>query len=248
MILNKTCATATTFLLVGTLLFANECRAAENKAGVSGVVKYAGPRPKRTPIYLIEGYGKISECGKGYKALLMENLIVGTEGGLANTFVYVSKGVEKKDYPLPKQSAVLDQKMCMYRPRIQGVRVGQEFVMRNSDGVIHNVRSFSFINRAFNIAQPPKSDDRKRVFDTQEKSIKIGCDFHPWMTAYIFVVDHPYFTVTDEKGQFKIGGLPKGDYTVTAWHEEFGRQKAKISVDETGSAKVDFTFEKEETE
>ena len=92
----------------------------------------------------------------------------------------------------------------MFRPRVQGVRVGQELVMRNSDPLLHNVRSLSFRNKAFNVAQPSNSEDRKWVFKKGERAVKIECDIHSWMTAYFFVMEHPYFAVTNEKGEFKI--------------------------------------------
>lgn len=115
--------------------------------------------------------------------------------------------------------------------------------MSNGDPLTHNIRSFSFRNRAFNIAQPANSEDRKKVFTKREKAVMIQCDLHPWMKAYYFVMDHPYFAVTNEKGQFKIEGLPAGEYTLAAWHEEFGDQEVKITVDATGFSEVGFSFE-----
>ena len=88
--------------------------------------------------------------------------------------------------------------------------------MRNSDPLVHNVRSLSLENRAFNIAQPAATPDRKKVFKKRERAITIQCDFHPWMKAFIFVMDHPYFAVTGKKGEFTLGGLPAGKYTL-AW-------------------------------
>ncbi len=238
--------TAAVFLLLGLIVMADESRSAgaDESGTVVGVVKFDGPRPERKPMRLEEKGGKLGECCKLHKdTLLTENLIVGEKGEVANVFVYVKRGLPKKSYPAPKEPAVLDQQKCMFRPRVQGVQVGQEFLMRNSDPLIHNVRSFAQRNRAFNIAQPAKSPDRKKVFKQQERAIKIKCDFHPWMKAYIFVMDHPYFAVTNEKGQFKIEGLPAGEYTLAAWHEEFGEKKAKIAVGATGSTEVDFSFE-----
>jgi len=131
----------------------------------------------------------------------------------------------------------------MFRPRVQGVMTGQEVMMRNSDPLIHNVRSLSTKNRPFNIAQPAGTPDRKKVFKAGENAIQIGCDFHPWMKAFIFVMEHPYFAVTDEKGQFRIEGLPAGEYTLAAWHEEFGEKGMKITVGATASSDIAFTFE-----
>ncbi len=134
----------------------------------------------------------------------------------------------------------------MFRPRVQGVMVGQEFVMKNGDPVLHNVRALSFKNRAFNIAQPPKSEDRKKVFKRREKEVMVQCDIHPWMTAYYFVMDHPYFAVTNEKGQFEIKGLPAGQYTLAVWHEEFGEQETKISVASKGATEVGFSYDEKD--
>ena len=74
----------------------------------------------------------------------------------------------------------------------------------------------------------------------------MGCDIHSWMKSFVFAMDHPYFAVTDEKGQYKIAGLPAGDYTVAAWHEEFGEQEAKITVGASGSTDVGFSFQAKE--
>ena len=174
--------------------------------------------------------------------LVSENVIVNENGTLKNVFVYVKRGVPDEEHTVPEEPAVLDQQKCMFHPRVQGVRIGQQFLMRNSDPVLHNVRSLSFRNRAFNIAQPAKSEDRKKVFTRPEKAVMIQCDIHSWMKAYYFVMDHPYFAVTDEKGQFKIEGLPAGEYTLAAWHEDLGDQEVKITVAATGSSKVDFSF------
>ncbi len=215
---------------------------------VVGVVKFDGPRPKRKPLRLREKGGKLSDCHKLHKTpLLDENLIVSETGEVANVFIYVRKGLEKgKEYPLPKKPAILNQLKCMFQPRVQGVRVGQEFVMKNGDPVLHNVRSFSFRNRAFNVAQPANSEDRKKVFKYREKAVMVQCDIHPWMKAYFFVIDHPSFAVTNAKGQFTIQGLPPGEYTLSAWHEEFGEQQAIIKVGSTGSTKVAFSFKEKE--
>lgn len=245
---SKAPAMVTALLLLG-LALAGEHRGAHAEDGASlvGVVKFDGPRPTRKRIQLREKGGKLSDCQKLHKAgLLDENLLVSTQGEVANVFVYVRTGLEKKSYPVPKQPAVLNQHKCMFRPRVQGVHVGQQFLMRNSDPLIHNVRSLSFKNRAFNIAQPAKTPDRERVFTKPERPIRMQCDFHPWMTAYVFVMVHPYFAVTNEKGRYKIEGLPAGEYTLAAWHEEFGEQRVKITVGATGTTEVGFSFKKKD--
>ncbi len=220
----------------------------EEPIGITGVIRFEGPRPKRAPLRLREKGGKVSACQELHKTpLLDEKMMVSEKGELANVFVYVRKGLEKKEYPIPEEPAVINQDKCMFRPRVQGVRIGQKFLMRNSDPVLHNVRSFSFKNRAFNVAQPADTEDREKVFRYREKEVMVQCDIHPWMTAYYFVMDHPYFAVTNAKGEYKIEGLPPGEYTLSAWHEELGEQQLEVTVAEAGSTELGFTF-KEKTE
>jgi len=235
MILNKT----TTLLLLGMMVTASVRHAVGEESGatVEGKVNFSGKLIKREPIQMTD------ESRNLYKTVpLQENLIVGENGGLANVFVYVKEGLKKSNYPLPDKPAVLNQDKSMFRPRVLGVMAGQDVLMKNSDPMIHNVRSLSTKNRPFNIAQPANTPDRKKVFTAGEKAIQIGCDFHPWMKAFIFVMEHPYFAVSNAQGQFKIEGLPAGDYTLAAWHETFGEKEVKITVGASGFLKIVISF------
>ena len=241
--------TTAVFLLLGLIVLAGANRGdAEGGASVVGVIKFDGPRPERNPIPMIatikrNDVGSPDECSKLHATpVLDETAIVSEDGELANVFVYVKKGLEKKDYPMPKEPALINQKGCMFRPHVQGVRVGQEFVMRNSDPALHNVRSYALRNRGFNIAQPPETKDRKKVFTRPERAIQVGCDIHKWMRAYVFAMEHPFFAVSNERGQFKIQGLPAGEYTMAAWHEKYGEQETTITVGSSGSVDVGFSF------
>ena len=129
----------------------------------------------------------------------------------------------------------------MFRPRVQGLQVGQALHMRNSDPFIHNVRSLSRKNRPFNSAQPPGSEDREKVLTKKEGPITIKCDFHPWMIAHFFVLDHPFFAVSDAAGRFAIDGLAPGSYTLAAWHEAYGEQALEVRVG-PGASRAAFTF------
>jgi hypothetical protein len=209
---------------------------------VTGVVRFDGPAPKREPIPLTP------ETRKLYKAPpLKEETIVGSDGGVVNVFVYVKEGLPAdKTYPVPEKARVLNQEKSMFRPRVQGVLVGQDLLMRNSDPVIHNVRSLSEENRPFNIGQPANTPDRKKVFKESEGPIEVRCDFHPWMKAFFFVMEHPFFAVTDEKGRFKITNLPDGAYTLAIWHETLGRQEREFTVRTHPFKGLVFTFKPKE--
>lgn len=218
---------------------------AEGNGTIVGVARFDGPKPRRARLAMIEKGGKPSHCRHLHKEpLLDENILISDKGAIKNVFVYIKKGAPRKDYPLPKKPAILNQVKCMFQPRVQGVRVGQEFVMKNGDPLLHNVRSYSFRNRAFNIAQPANSPDRKKVFRAKERAIMIQCDIHPWMKAYYFVMDHPFFAVTDDNGKFSIQGLPPGDYTLSAWHEVYKEQSTKIKVG-SGTIEANFTFKQQ---
>ncbi len=216
--------------------------AAKKLAGVklSGRVLFRGTPPARRVINM----GKDPKCIElhGDKPVLDENLIVSRAGGVKNAFVRVQRGVPKKEYPVPEEPAVLDQKGCMFRPRVQGVRVGQRLLVGNDDPVTHNVRSFPVLNPAFNFGQPPETDPRERVFERAEREIEIQCDFHLWMHAYVFVMDHPFFDVSAADGTFAITGLPPGKYTLEAWHEKLGRQRQMVTVGDDDLGDVTFTF------
>lgn len=112
--------------------------------------------------------------------------------------------------------------------------------MKNGDPFIHNVRSLSRKNRQFNIAQPQGTPDRKKIFDQSEGPITLKCDFHRWMEAHLWVMDHPFFAVSDAEGKFWIPDLPPGDYELIAWHEKLGEQSQKITVRKSGST---FSFQ-----
>ncbi len=205
-----------------------------------GRVRFDGPKPKPRPINM----SKDATCVKlhGDDPVLSEELLVGDDGGVQNVFVYIRRGAPKKDYPIPDDVVVLDQKDCMYRPRVQGMLVGQTLRVLNDDPVTHNVRSFPIRNRAFNYGQPAGSGPRERTFESPEREIEIQCDIHPWMHAYLFVMDHPFFAVTDQNGDYTISGLPAGKYSLAIWHESLGKQQQDVTVADRDVEAVNFAF------
>jgi hypothetical protein len=101
-------------------------------------------------------------------------------------------------------------------------------------------------NNEFNKGQPAGAADLKTTFTKPEVMVKFKCDVHPWMTAYVGVLEHPFFAVTGDDGTFTIKGLPAGDYEVEAWHEKLGTQTAKIKVGAGEAKTADFKFTKAE--
>jgi hypothetical protein len=85
----------------------------------------------------------------------------------------------------------------------------------------------------------------KTVTFSQPEIIRIKCDVHPWMTAWVGVMESPFFTVTKEDGAFAIPRVPAGNYTLTAWHERFGQLEQQIEVKETGAVETKFQYKAE---
>jgi hypothetical protein len=216
---------------------AEEEAAAAAPTGVLGRVTFDGPQPERPEISTTAD----AKCAilHGGEPLISELRVVSADGGVEHSFVYV-KNPPEGEYPVPTEPALLDQVGCMYVPHIVGMRAGQPLNVKNSDETTHNIRSYSKANKPFNISQPVPGV-RERQFPNPEASVKIKCDFHPWMTAYVFAMEHPYFAVTDADGNFEISDLPDGEYTLVAWHETWGEQEATLTVAD-GSGEASFTF------
>ncbi len=181
-------------------------------------------------------------CGKMHtKPLTTRHYVVGADKGLANVFVYVKEGA--KPTPATGKGGTLDQVGCEYSPYVMGVQAGQAFDVRNSDAVLHNVHTLPKNNKEKNVGQPVKGMVTPFTFDTPEVLVKFKCDVHPWMFAYVGVCDHPYFAVTDKDGNFKIGGLPAGSYTVEAFHLKAGVKAEKVTVTADDKKSQNFALE-----
>jgi hypothetical protein len=107
---------------------------------------------------------------------------------------------------------------------------------------MHNVHALPMINAEFNKRTPALGTDTTQTFTVPEVMVRFKCDVHGWMVAWVGVVAHPYFAVTDRTGAFEIGKLPPGSYTVEAWHETFGTRSAQVTVGEKQAQTVSFTF------
>jgi plastocyanin len=162
-----------------------------------------------------------------------EVIIVGPDNSLQNVFVYIKDGLGDRTFTAPKTPVVLDQKGCKYSPHVFGVQVGQPVRILNSDPTLHNVHAVPKANAEFNFGQS---------FDKSEVMVPFRCDVHGWMNAYAGVVAHPYYAVSQPDGTFEIKGLPAGTYTIEAWHERFGTQTTKVTVDGKSGAMASFAF------
>jgi len=171
-----------------------------------------------------------------------EDVLANPNSTLRNVFVYVKEGLEGKSFPTPAEPVTFNQKGCHYTPHVFGIRVNQTLEVVNSDATLHNVHGMPTQSKEFNLGMPIQGMKLTRKFDKAEIMVKFKCDVHPWMNAYVGVLSHPFFSVTGEQGNFEIKDLPAGSYTVEAWHEKYGTKTQQITVNETGTQTLEFTF------
>jgi hypothetical protein len=137
---------------------------------------------------------------------------------------------------------VLDQQQCRYVPRVLGIQVGQQLVIKNSDALLHNVRSEGAINETFDVGTPIQGMEVTRTFATREVMVPFKCNVHAWMHAYLGVLEHPFFAVSDEAGRFAIDRLPPGTYTIEFWHERFGTATRQVTVAAQQTQNLTFSY------
>ena len=208
-----------------------------NGGTVSGVATYAGVSTD-TPIAM----NADPVCAGLHKEPVNTGKVVVKDGKLANVFVYVKTGLEGKSFPAPTAKAEINQEGCLYHPRIQGIQTGQTLVIKNSDPTLHNIHALPTKNVEFNQGQPFKGMQFEKTFTKPEVMVHFKCDVHPWMSAYMGVVDNPYFAVTKEDGTYSIPKLPPGKYTLEAWHETLGTADQDVTMTPNGTVSANFDF------
>jgi hypothetical protein len=213
---------------------------ASAQSSITGTVTFDG-KPPTLPALKMDAD---PACAKMHQTpAANEMLVLGSGNTMGNIMVYVSKGIPAgKTYPAPKNPATLDQKGCQYVPHVQGLMVGQAYRILNSDGILHNVHALPKINPGFNRPMPGTMKESSAKFDKPEPMFNIKCDVHPWMSAYVGVFTHPFFSVTKADGKFTISGLDPGTYEITAWHERLGTQTASVTVAAKEAKTQNFTF------
>ena len=206
---------------------------------VTGRVTFDGTPPENPPVRMSSDPKCMEANASG--DLRFENYVL-SDGGLDNVFVYVKDGLGNYHFDTPSEPAKIDQQGCRYVPHVLGVRTGQPIEITNSDATMHNVHALPDVNGELNFAQVRQGQTDVKMFTAPEVMVPVKCDMHPWMRAYVGVVEHPFFAVTANGGRFELKGLPPGTYTVEAWHAKGGTKTQQVTVGASESKEIGFIF------
>lgn len=207
---------------------------------LSGRVLFDGQPPPRRPITEI---ATTEDCPLHADTPLTEEVVV-TDGRLQNAVVYIRRMPQGyTPPPPPSDPLVLDQRGCLYVPHVSAVQTGRRVAATNADDASHNVHVNASRNEAPNRTVGPGGDPVEVVFERAEK-VKFTCDIHNWMSAYVAVIDHPFFAVSGADGTWRIAGVPPGEYELEAWHEKYGKVRSgRFDLGPGGEISVEFTYE-----
>jgi plastocyanin len=193
-------------------------------------VRYLGAVPSSPAIATTKD---ADACGA---AVPDESLLV-SEGGLENAVVRIEvAGALARPRPLE-----LDQRGCRYRPRVQVGPPGSTLTLRNGDPVLHNVHGWLGEATAFNVPMPLQGGRTARAL-ARAGLVRVGCDVHEWMTAWVLVTPTPHVAVTGRGGRFALPGVPAGRHEAVAWQERLGERRAAVRVEQDGTASLDFDY------
>ena len=227
------------FLIASSLVCVRLATAQSSTGIIKGTVVAKGKVPGNSIIRM----GVDPKCAQlNEGARVIQQVFAATiDNHLGNVFVRVIGSFPAT--PVPKDPVVIDQRKCVYAPRVVGMRLGQTLQFRNVDQVLHNVHSSSAHENSFNVAQPIAGMVYSFTPKNEEVMVKIGCDVHRWMPAYVGVVTNPYFAVSGADGSFEIRNVPAGKYTLEAWHEQLRTVTSAVIVKNGATATAGLTYE-----
>jgi plastocyanin len=219
--------------------------AAASPASANGTIE--GTVRIEPPVPAVAAHPVVKDTGICGREAPNESVVVGAGGALRNVVVFV------KDAPVsgkvaPVAGAALDQRNCRYSPHVQALTVGTPLSLMNNDAILHNIHANEADVTVFNVAMPIKGQ-KVPVPMRKPGLMRLQCDAGlSWMSGWIYVFEHPYFAVTDERGRFKIKDVPPGEYTMELWHEPADGQGAgvrtttKVTVTDGAPARLELTL------
>src|SRR5438105_5462225 len=190
-------------------------------ASIRGVVTVVGAiAPKKLPV-TIDQY----VCGTDKPG---EDLVVSGQGRVKNAVVWLQTPPPGAAWPSAPTKVDMDQKGCVFVPRVVIVPAGATVEFLNSDRLLHNLHSASQENPTFNRTQP-----RGRVIPvtfSKPEIVQVNCDLHSWMRAWVVVADHPFYALSNDAGEFVLPNVPSGKYVLQIWQETLGITSREVTV------------------
>lgn len=205
---------------------------------IEGRISVNGPLPTEEALALPESVAKV--CGKVADSKTLE---VGAGDGLANAVVWVETDPSPRAEGESAATIVLDQRRCIYRPRVATARAGDLLEVRSSDDLLHNVRAGEGTRTLFNLAMPFSGMKVSKPLPGRTARVSVGCDVHPWMRAWVLVFDHPAYALTGADGSFRIDSAPVGTQTIHVWHERFPERSEKVQVEVGRPARLELAWD-----
>jgi plastocyanin len=207
---------------------------------VSGMILLDGAPPKPRVLNMAAAQA----CKKQHadNPATSEDVVPGDGGTLQNVVVYLQGDFSSYSFDVPQTPASLDQGGCQFQPHVVALMVGQPLDVSSTDKISHNVNAMAKTNATWNHTQSPNGQPYRQAFAHPEVAIPVKCNIHPWMKAYIAVLDSPYFAVTGHDGTFTLKNVPPGTYTLTAWQEAYGSTEQSITVGPHEDKSVTLSF------
>ena len=182
---------------------------------ITGTVKWSGPQPHLATLPISKD-PQICDPDS-HKTRDLERLVIGPDGGVANTVVFLKNMSRGKAFDLPAPRRFLDQRLCRYEPHILLVPQSAALQIKSSDATLHTVHMDGAAS--YNLPFPFPNQVVSRDMNTAGV-VNLRCNGgHVWMNAEMMVAPHPYYAVTGENGKFELDEVPPGDYEIVAWHE-----------------------------
>jgi plastocyanin len=184
------------------------------------VLKGTAPEVKKLAV-TIDQY----VCGKEKNP---EELVLSPQAGIRNAVVWLDKPPTVATAEALPSTISMDQRECMFTPRVVLVPAGGKVDFLNSDRLLHNLHSTPSANAPFNRTQP--KGRTITISFSHPEIIRVTCDLHSWMRGWVVVADHPFYAMTNGAGEFELRGLPPGRYTLKAWQERLGTISRDVAV------------------
>lgn len=216
----------------------------DNGGSVSGHVAIGGAQP------LVKTFTITKDpqaCGDGSREV---SEVRANNGALLDAVVYIDKIKKGKPFPAGLNKVTINQEKCAFKPFLSVMKNKGELEAINSDATLHNIHTYEFMDAmnkkrrtVLNVSQPEKGNIvTKKIKMRRGVGMKVECDAHDFMHAYVFVASNPYFSVVDDNGNFEIKDIPPGKYAIKVWHGFLGTREGTVEIAAGGAAKVDFSY------